>query len=235
MIAKKNSKYSFEQVKTALFPLGMMGVSAMVLAAFTYRSPLDDYKRKIEIPQAKMEIHEVEKQEVEIPKIVTQQVSNPTNEVQQSQAPSDPSASTLPDEHSQTVTNQNVIPVVNITLPGIPKIPIGTVKPTDTPVEFPDVDAAYVGGSVQMQKDIANIQQYPQDAVDMGDQGTVYVKFIVERDGSITNISIERGVTPSLDREAKRIVRNLKTWEPGLVAAEPVRTVMRMPITFKLK
>ena len=59
-----------------------------------------------------------------------------------------------------------------------------------------------------MQKFISKEVQYPQEAIELGDQGIVYVSFVVEKDGSVSNIEIVRGVTKKIDREAKRIVRS---------------------------
>ena len=75
---------------------------------------------------------------------------------------------------------------------------------------------------------------YPSLAVDSGIQGKVIVQFVVERDGSITQANVIRGVDPSLDNEALRVVKCMPKWTPGRMQGEPVRVKFTLPITFKL-
>lgn len=62
--------------------------------------------------------------------------------------------------------------------------------------------------------------------------GRVYIAFVVEADGSITNIEIMRGLHPTCDEEAKRIVKMMPKWKPGEFRGTPVRTKVVLPITF---
>lgn len=75
---------------------------------------------------------------------------------------------------------------------------------------------------------------YPQDAMEKGIEGTVYIKFVVERDGSLSNFKLLRGVHPSLDAEALRVIKLSPKWKPGKQRNVPVRSVFNMPIKFKL-
>ncbi|MDX2360443.1 MAG: energy transducer TonB [Crocinitomicaceae bacterium] len=97
-------------------------------------------------------------------------------------------------------------------------------------IEFPDVAATLDG----LQRWIAENVQYPQTSIEMGEQGKVYVSFVVEVDGSVSGISIERGVSTDLDREAQRLVRTMPSWTAGEVAGLKVRTRCRLPINFTL-
>ena len=83
-----------------------------------------------------------------------------------------------------------------------------------------------------MQTDISETIVYPEIDQRMGNQGTVYVSFIVEKDGSVTNVQIERGISETIDREAKRIVRGFPNWKPAENAFGKVRTIVRLPIKF---
>lgn len=75
--------------------------------------------------------------------------------------------------------------------------------------------------------------RYPRSATITGKGGTVYVRFVVERDGSITNVKIIKGVSKSFDNEALRAVRSLgRMSEPAKVNGIPVRSYMDIPITF---
>ncbi len=102
-------------------------------------------------------------------------------------------------------------------------------------VEFPDVEPSFPGGARAMKDWITANMFYPEIAMELGDQGRVYVNFIVEVDGSITGIDVPRSLTTELDREAKRLVREMPKWTPGLVKGEKVRSRCRIPITFILE
>ena len=120
-------------------------------------------------------------------------------------------------------------------------------------VEFPDVEASFpcveffrydslgtiVGqnqlcGSSAMMKWISKNVNYPQTSIEMNEQGRVFLSFVVEKDGSISNIAIERGVSPDLNREAKRVVRKMPNWIPGEASGRKVRARCRLPINFQL-
>ena len=66
-------------------------------------------------------------------------------------------------------------------------------------------------------------------------QGTVAISFVVEKNGEITNILVEKGVSKTIDREAKRIVRSFPKWVPAEIDARKVRTRVRLPIVFTLE
>lgn len=101
-------------------------------------------------------------------------------------------------------------------------------------IAFPEVNAEFPGGASALQQHISNHLIYPEVSKDMGDQGKVYLSFVVEKDGNITNIKVERGVTMELDREAKRIIRTMPKWNPGKVNGEPVRTRVYLPLIFRI-
>ena len=75
---------------------------------------------------------------------------------------------------------------------------------------------------------------YPAAAAENGIQGRVVVNFIVEKDGSISEVKIVRSIDPALDREAVRVVKDMPKWKPGLRYGNPVRVLYTLPITFKL-
>jgi protein TonB len=105
----------------------------------------------------------------------------------------------------------------------------------EDPVDpFPPIPAEYKGGSASMQKFINEQIRYPEIDRTMGVQGTVYVSFVIERDGSVSNVKIERGVSETIDREAKRVVKMLNQWIPAQNAFGKVRTNAFLPINFRL-
>lgn len=76
---------------------------------------------------------------------------------------------------------------------------------------------------------------YPTVAAENGVQGRVVVGFVVERDGSITDVNIVRGVDPSLDREAMRVVKSMPKWTPGKQNGSAVRVKYQVPVSFRLQ
>ena len=77
--------------------------------------------------------------------------------------------------------------------------------------------------------------QYPAIAQENGVQGKVIVAFVVERDGSITDVNVVRSVDPSLDKEAARVVRSMPKWIPGKQNGASVRVKYNVPVTFRLQ
>ena len=90
------------------------------------------------------------------------------------------------------------------------------------------------GGAAAMMKWINDNVKYPQTSIEMNEQGRVFLSFVVEADGSISNVKVERGISPDLDREAKRIIRSMPNWTPGESAGRVVRARCRLPINFQL-
>ena len=76
---------------------------------------------------------------------------------------------------------------------------------------------------------------YPPAAIDNGSQGKVTVQFVVERDGSISHVTILRGVDKLIDEEAIRVVQSAPKWKPGENRGKPVRVYVQVPINFVLQ
>jgi TonB family protein len=139
--------------------------------------------------------------------------------------------------------------------PLTPPPPVKNVvdKPNDFISDFPDVEAEFpchtfyqydtlgnvsaqtneCGISAMMQFLSENIN-YPETAVEMGEQGRVFLQFVIEKDGSITNVKVDRGVSVDLDNEAKRVLQRMPKWNPGQVNGRNVRSRCRIPINFRL-
>ena len=93
----------------------------------------------------------------------------------------------------------------------------------------------FPGGTLALRQYLASAVKYPVIAQENGIQGKVYVNFVVEKDGSVTKAKIARGVDPSLDAEALRVVSTLPKWKPGKQRGAPVRVSYTVPISFKLE
>ena len=76
--------------------------------------------------------------------------------------------------------------------------------------------------------------KYPQMARESGIQGTVYITFVVERNGSVTDVKVLRGIGGGCDEEAIRVIENMPKWNPGKQRGKPVRVQFNMPIKFTL-
>ncbi|MBD3636919.1 MAG: energy transducer TonB [Crocinitomicaceae bacterium] len=101
-------------------------------------------------------------------------------------------------------------------------------------VDFAEVEPSFPGGESAMMTWIQENIKYPQISIEMGEQGIVYVQFVVNKDGSIEQVKIMRGVSDALDDEAKRVVRNMPKWTPGEQAGKKVRVRYTLPIHFRL-
>ncbi len=93
----------------------------------------------------------------------------------------------------------------------------------------------YPGGDKAYQRFLSKNIKYPEEALKNGISGTVYLSFIVEKDGKVSNVKLLRGIGGGCDKEAMRVVSLFPDYEPGLDEdGKPVRTVFNIPISFKL-
>ncbi len=90
----------------------------------------------------------------------------------------------------------------------------------------------FPGGDKKLLEFLRINTQYPQDAADKGITGRVFVKFVVEKDGSLTNIEIERGIGYGCDEEAIRIIETMPNWIPGTKNGRVERSSITLPIMF---
>ena len=107
----------------------------------------------------------------------------------------------------------------------------------NTPVfHISDKLPEYQGGQAQLFKTIGNNIRYPNFARKNNIEGTVYIGFVVETDGKMSNYQIKRGVSKDCDAEALRVVKYLSgNWEPGIFQSQKVRVAYTLPIKFKLE
>lgn len=96
------------------------------------------------------------------------------------------------------------------------------------------VESNPVDGIAVFQRHIATNVEYPQDAIEKHMKGKVYISFVVQADGTLTHAKVERGICPSLDKEAYRLVRYSGKWKPATLNGTPIPTKMRVPINFTL-
>lgn len=105
--------------------------------------------------------------------------------------------------------------------------PYNIHKTVDEEPEFP-------GGKKALLEFIRKNLSYPLEAKIKNIQGRVITNFVVERNGSLSEVQVIRGVHPSLDKEAIRIIEAMPDWEPGKVKGQPVRSRYTLPLAFTL-
>ena len=117
-------------------------------------------------------------------------------------------------------------------------------EPEPEPVVKPKEDEIFVaveqqaefpGGLPKLMQWLSNNIRYPESAQQNDIQGRVIVKFVVEKDGSIGNVTVLKGVDKDLDREAVRVVKKMPKWQPGKNNGVAVRSYFQLPVTFKLQ
>lgn len=93
----------------------------------------------------------------------------------------------------------------------------------------------FPGGTAELFKYLSKAIKYPVIAQENGIQGRVVCSFVVNRDGSIVDIQVMRGVDPSLDKEAIRVISEMPKWKPGEQRGKPVRVRFILPVQFRLQ
>ncbi len=119
-----------------------------------------------------------------------------------------------------------VAPVENDDEPVIVEAEIFTI--VEEQPEFP-------GGEESLMKFLQSNVKYPQLAKESNIQGTVYVQFVVEPNGSVSTVKVLRGIGGGCDEEAVRVVKNMPSWKPGKQRGKPVRVYFNLPIKFILQ
>lgn len=101
--------------------------------------------------------------------------------------------------------------------------------------EHVEVMPQFPGGNVELMRYLSANIKYPTIAAENGIQGRVVLKFVVSKDGSISNIQIVRSLDPSCDKEAIRVVKGMPKWIPGMQNGHPVAVYFTLPVLFKLQ
>lgn len=219
---KKNPELDNERIKLPLIFLGFFIVGSIILLSFSFETKLivegidRDGRDKGDIPE---EIIVVEQPEDEP---VVQELPPPD-------IPPPPSEDIV-EEESKDEDEQIVVETPPIDIEPDPE-----PEPEAPIVDYPDKEATFPGGAAAMKQFLADNIKYPEIAMEMGDQGKVFIEFVVEKDGSITQIKILRGVSREIDTEAKRVVRQMPKWTPAESKGESVRARCRIPINFILQ
>ena len=225
MEAKKSPKADLENKKRIFLQIGLAIALLGVLAAFEWKT----YERQV-YDLGTLEMDFIEEEDIPI----TRQETPPP--------PPPPEASTelvivdddveIEDEFMVDVEATVMTEVKEFT----PVVVVQEEEEISEEVVFTVVEdqPSYPGGEEARIRYLQENLRYPQMAREAGIQGTVFVTFVVERDGSVTDVRILRGIGGGCDEEAVRVVQNMPRWNPGRQRGQPVRVQFNMPIRFVL-
>ncbi len=222
MEKKKSAKANLETKRTVFLEIGFILVLAMVFSAFEYKSyDSDEYIHRLSETSDLIEEH--------IP-ITLQTVKRPPPPIQ---APT----INLVDNKVDVI---NTIDIPEFFEDGTPSDdyiyePTEENIPDDTPYIRVEQMPEFKGGLKAMYKFIGNIIEYPRMAKEIGVSGRVFLTFVVERDGSITDVQLVRGIGYGCDEEAIRVINAMPRWNPGKQRNDPVRVQFQLAIKFTLQ
>ncbi len=224
MELKKSPKADLENKKILFRQIGLVLALLIVFAAFEYKS-YD--KRQINLQQrAAEEVPE------EIIPITEQNVKPPPPP-----PPQQVTVLTVVDDNTEV---QDVKINVDVDQKTVIEVYVPPVKEEEEIVEqeiFTIVESMpeFPGGQQAMLEFIARNIKYPPLARESGIQGRVFVNFVVEPDGSVSNVKVIRGIGGGCDEEAIRVVQSMPKWVPGRQRGKPVRVSFNLPVRFTLQ
>jgi periplasmic protein TonB len=228
MELKKSSKADLENKKNVFLMLGLVVALGVVLLAFEWTS-----KASSASSLGKMQVQEVEE---EIIPITRQEEVKP---------PPPPAVKTIEVLNivADNVKIDEELKIEDTEADDQTLIDVAPVIQTTAEKEDEEAQVFFIveempefpGGELALRTYIANSIKYPVIAQENGIQGKVYVTFVVDKDGGISNAKIARGVDASLDKEALRVVNTLPKWKPGKQRGKPVRVSYTVPINFVLQ
>lgn len=117
--------------------------------------------------------------------------------------------------------------------PSPPPPPVKIAKTNDVFVVVEE-QPVYPGGVDAMMKFLTDNIKYPFIALENGSKGTVICTFVIEKDGSVSDVKVIRGLDPSMDKEAIRVIEQMPKWKPGMQRGNAVNVRYTLPVTFKL-
>ncbi len=224
MEAKKSPKADLESKKRVFLQIGIALALGAALVAFEWRH----YERP-EIDLGTLEIDFIEEEDIPI----TRQEQPPPP------PPPEPSQELIIVDDDVELEEEFTIDIdadVFTEVQEFTPIIIEEEEEFDDEVIFTVVEdqPEFPGGEEARQRFLEQNLRYPQMAREAGIQGTVFVTFVVETDGSVTDVRVLRGIGGGCDEEAVRVVSMMPRWEPGRQRGQPVRVQFNMPIRFRL-
>ncbi|HMJ69799.1 MAG TPA: energy transducer TonB [Cyclobacteriaceae bacterium] len=223
MELKKNPKADLGRSATFFFSIGLLITMSLVLAAFEWRQ----YEAKVaDLVERRTDVFE---ETIEVPP--TDIPPPPPPQVQA------PVIVEVPDEEE---IEEDIQVNLDIEVSQDTKVEEITVKAEEPKEEVDEIftiveeSAAPKGGMAAFYKFVGDKMKYPPQARRMGIDGKVFVEFVINKDGSITDVKAVKGIGAGCDEEAVRVVQSAPAWTPGKQRGKPVKQRMVLPITFKL-
>lgn len=230
MEVKKTAKADLENKKSTWLLVGYVIVLAFMFVAFEWT------KRDIKIDTSQA-VANIEFEEEIIP--ITEQP-------EQAAPPPPPAAPTIAETLTIVEDDADVEETVMASTEDLgEKVEIKYVAPAAVEEEEPEEQTIFEvveqmpefpdGGMAGLMQFLSKNIKYPTIAQENGTQGRVTVQFVVNRDGSIVDAKVLRGVDPYLDKEALRVVGTMPKWKPGMQRGKPVRVKYTVPVMFRLQ
>jgi len=230
MELKKSDKVNLEKKSSIFFELGLIVAIALILIAFEWTSTgfkTNEYATN-QSEQAEQEIIPITRQEKTKPKPpeppkVTEILNIVNNDVN------------LQDELQLQDLEADVntkVPEINYDVSEEEEDNSGEGEIFYIVEDMPSFKGQGVNG---FRTWVAQHLKYPEIAAENGISGRVFVQFVVERNGTVDNVKVVRGVDPALDAEAIRVVKSSPKWTPGKQRGKPVRVAYTIPIVFVLQ
>ena len=228
MEAKKSDKANLEKTKTMFTLLGLVISISIVILAFEWKS----YDEKEEAMQLTQVVQEVEEMVIQTRQ---EETPPPPEEPQQAET----TEFEIVDD-DQELKNEFSIETFENT--GNAEVVIPKVEVVEEVVEeeeqtifiVVEESASFPGGIQEMMNFIKNNLKYPQQARETGTQGKVFVSFVVEKDGSLTDVKVLRDIGSGCGEEAVRVVKSMPKWKPAKQRGKPVRMQFNLPVAFTL-
>lgn len=224
MESKKTKRANVDR-QTGLFGnfflIGLVVATGLVTIGFQWHSKEPTPKKRkppIEVPEAS-QIAEVTKQKEKKPK----PPAPPKIEIDPVEQPVKPDEREVPE--AELVEDKAI---------SMPDGGEAVIKEEPKVFKAVEQEPEYPGGRSKLFRYLRQQTQYPSSAKEAGIEGTVIVNFVVNKDGSITDVQIGSGVSSKLNKEALRVVKNMPKWKPGKQRGKRVRVRYRVPIRFSL-
>ena len=223
MDVKKYPEVKLENKKGSFFAIGLLFALAMVLAGFEYRTFIPE-KTIISDAVTGPEIDVIDipisfPPKPKPPKILTTDILIIDDATEE-----DP-VEILTDEIDETTAIE----------PFVFDFPEEIIEEENTPIIIPQVMPEFEGGIKGVMEYLQKNIVYPEFAKDANIQGKVYLTFVVEKDGSVSNVKLLKGIGGGCDEEAIRVVKKMPNWKPGKQFNKTVRVQYNLPIAFKLR
>ena len=229
MEVKKAPHANIETHKVTFFLMGMVVALALLFVGFEWSSTLSKLDETVIVQDvlAEEEIELTQREpeppppppppEPEVPDVI---------EVTEEKVETKIDLSSLEDDQSKAQ--------VQTYIPPPPPKPVEE-EATEEIFVVVEQQPEFPGGMTALMKFLGDNIKYPVIAQENGIQGRVITNFVVERDGSISDVQVVRGQDPSLDKEAVRVIKTMPKWKPGQQRGKPVRVRFTLPVVFRLQ